>query len=53
MKTYNRENMQRAIGVLEGLRAAVNEKQDEALNSVIGVLDCVLFDEPAESEDTK
>lgn len=53
MKAYNRENMQRAIGTLEGLRAVAEEKQAEALNNVIGMLDCILFDEPTESEAEK
>lgn len=53
MKASNREIMQRAIGILEGLRATVTEKQEKALNLAIGNLDCVLFDELLESEDTE
>ena len=53
MKAYNRENVNRAIGVLEGIRAFVEEKQENELNNVICILDSVLIDEPTESEDTK
>ena len=53
MKQYNRENIQRAAGILEGLRSFADEKQENALTNAIELLNLVLFEEPVESEDTK
>ena len=53
MKQHSRENLQRASGILEGLRTIADEKQENALSIAIELLDIVLCEEPAESEDTE
>ena len=52
MKKFNRENLQRVAGILEGLKTFADEKQQEILFRAIDIIDVVLCDEPMESEDT-
>ena len=52
MKQHNRENLQRAAGILEGLKTFADEKQENSLFIVIDLINVVLCEEPTESEDT-
>lgn len=45
MKRKNRENMQRAIGIIEGVSFSVKSPMDDALTSAIEILDCIMEDE--------
>lgn len=48
MKQKNRETMQKAIGVIEGLSWLVDSKTSEALFTVYEMLDTVMKDEVEE-----
>ena len=45
MKKSNRELLQRAAGIIEGLAYAVESKQGEALIDAVEIIDMVLKDE--------
>lgn len=45
MKKNNRELLQRAGGIIEGLAYAVEDKQGEALINAVEMIDMVLEDE--------
>ena len=47
MKLENREEMQRAIGIVEGVSFGVNDAAQDALAFAIEILDKVLENEPA------
>jgi hypothetical protein len=48
MNQKNRETMQRAIGLVEGVAWASDEKQSDALMAVVEMLDTVMKDEEEE-----
>lgn len=48
MKQKNRETMERAIGIVEGLSWVSDSKTSEALISVCEILDAVMKDEVEE-----
>ena len=48
MKQKNRETMERAIGIVEGLSWAEEGKMSEALVTVCEILDAVMKDEETE-----
>ena len=48
MKQKNRETMERAIGIVEGLSWVAEEKMSEALLTVCEMLDAVMRDEVEE-----
>lgn len=48
MKQKNRETMERAIGIVEGLSWVAEEKMSEALVTVCEMLDAVMKDEETE-----
>lgn len=45
MKLTNRETMQRAIGIIEGISFTVNTRVQDALALAVELLDSVLGDE--------
>lgn len=48
MKQKNRETMERAIGIVEGLSWAAEGKMSEALTTVCEILDAAMRDEGTE-----
>ena len=48
MKQKNRETMQRAMGIVEGVAWVAEEKQSGALLAVVSMLDIVMNDEVEE-----
>ena len=48
MKQKNRETMQRAIGLVEGVAWVAEEKQIDALMAAVEMLDAVMIDEEKE-----
>ena len=51
MKHSNRETMQRAIGIIEGVAWIADEKQSDALFSVVEMLDSVLNSEEGATDE--
>ena len=52
MKDKNREALERASGIIEGVSYFVSEKGQDALCTVIEVIDNVLKDEEATTHET-
>jgi hypothetical protein len=53
MKQSNRELMERAIGIIEGVSFCVSEKVQDALALAVDMLEKVLNDEEKEEEAKK
>lgn len=53
MKQRNREELQRAIGIIEGVSYSIVGGGQDALSFALEMLDAILRDEPAEAETAK